>query len=131
MRLTDRHTADTVLNIPKSVEEPPRMLQRVAIVISEQKTDTTIFMNLRTIQCAIAPARSKTSLLSGAPTEQLTFYAMLEERRNIEEETCVKRRKSRNGRFTAPPKNRNERPKIRFSCKEQVMHYNFHAAVQY
>ncbi len=61
------------------------MLQRVAIVISQQKTVNTILMNLQPIQCASAPARSQTSLISGAPAEHLTFGAMLDERRKIEE----------------------------------------------
>ncbi len=59
MRQTDGRTADTVLNIASNVKEPLRMLQRVAIVISEQKTVNTILMNLQPIQCAKAPARSK------------------------------------------------------------------------
>ncbi len=37
MRDTDGSTADTVLNIAESVKERSRKLQRVAIVISEQK----------------------------------------------------------------------------------------------
>ncbi len=57
MRQTDRRTADTVLNIAMNAMEPSRMLQRVAIVISEQKTVNTILMNLQPIQCASAPAR--------------------------------------------------------------------------
>ncbi len=47
-------------------------------------------MNLQPIQCAIAPARSKTSFSSGAPEEHLTFGAMLGERRKIEEEKLRK-----------------------------------------
>ncbi len=47
-------------------------------------------MNLQSIQCARAPARSKTSLPSGAPAEHLTFGAMLDERRKIEEEKLRK-----------------------------------------
>ncbi len=90
MRQTDRRTAETVLNIARNVKEASRMLQRVAIVISEQKTVNTILMNLQPIQCASAPARSKTSLPSGAPAEHLTFSAMLHERRKIEEEKLRK-----------------------------------------
>ncbi len=86
MRQTDRRTAHTVLNIATIVKEPSRMLQRVAIVVFEGKTVNTILMNLQPIQCAIALARSKTSLPSGAPAEHLTFSAMLEERRKIEQE---------------------------------------------
>ncbi len=66
------------------------MLQRVAIGISEQKTVNTILMNSQPIHCASAPARSKTSLPSGAPAEHLTFGAMLDERRKIEEEKLRK-----------------------------------------
>ncbi len=47
-------------------------------------------MNLQPIQYASAPARSKTSLPSGAPAEHLTFGAMLEERWKIEEEEQLK-----------------------------------------
>ncbi len=84
MRDTDGSTADTVLNIAESVKERSRKLQRVAIVISEQKTVNTILMNLQPIQCAIAPARSNTLLPSGVPAEHLTFGAVIEERRKIE-----------------------------------------------
>ncbi len=90
MRHTDRRTAETVLNIAKSVKEPSRMLQRVAVDISEQKTVNTLLMNLQPIQCAIAPARLITSLPSGAPEDHLTFCAVLEERRKIEEEKLRK-----------------------------------------
>ncbi len=47
-------------------------------------------MNLQPIQSAIAQARSKTSLPSGAPADHLTFGAMLEERRKIEAEKLRK-----------------------------------------
>ncbi len=67
MRQTDRRTADTVMNIARNVMEPSRMLQRVAIVISEQKTVNTIFM---TSPCA--------------------FSARLEERRKLEDEKLRK-----------------------------------------
>ncbi len=50
MRQTDRRTTGKVLNIARNVKGPSRMLQRVAIVISEQKTVNTILMNLQPIQ---------------------------------------------------------------------------------
>ncbi len=47
-------------------------------------------MNLEPILCASAPARVKTSLPSEAPIEHLTFGAMLDELRKIEEEKLRK-----------------------------------------
>ncbi len=78
MRQTDIRSADTVLNISRNVKENARMLQRVPIVISEQKTVNTILMNLQPIQFASALSRSETSLSFGAPVEHLTFGAMLD-----------------------------------------------------
>ncbi len=66
--------------------DPQECCNELPSSISEQKTVNTILMNLQPILCASAPARSKTSLLSGAPAEHLTFGAMLDERRKIEEE---------------------------------------------
>ncbi len=86
MRHMDRPTADTGLRISRNVKEPSRMLQPVAIVISEQKTVNTILINLEPNQCASAPARWKMSLPSRAPAKHLTFCAMVDERRKIEEE---------------------------------------------
>ncbi len=98
------------------------MLQRVAIVISEHKTVNTILMNLQPIQCVIAPDRSKTSLPSGAPAEHLTFGAMLEERRKIEEEKLRKEEEKQKRKVNNPAeKSKTKGQKIRSSCEKQVM----------
>ncbi len=68
------------------LKNPSRMLQRVAIVISEQKTVNAILMNLQPIQWASAPALSRTSLPSGAPVEHLNVGAILDERWKVQEE---------------------------------------------
>ncbi len=78
------------------------MLQRVAIVISEQKTSNTILMNLQPIQCAIAQSRSKTSLPSRAPAEHLNFGAMLEGRWKIEEEKLRKQEEKQKSKVNHP-----------------------------
>ncbi len=78
------------------------MLQRVAIVISEQKTVNTFLMNLQPIQYASAPARSKTSLPSGAAAEHLTFGAMLDGRRKIEEEKLRKEEEKQKRKVNHP-----------------------------
>ncbi len=44
MRQADRRTADTVLNVARNGKEPSRILQRVAIVISEQKQLTPFWL---------------------------------------------------------------------------------------
>ncbi len=120
MRQTDRRTAETVLYNAKSVKEPSGMLQRVAIVISEQKTANTILMNLQPIQCAIAPARSKTSWPSWAPAENLSFGAMLEERRKIEEEKLRKEEEKQKRKVNHPAeKSKTKAKKIRCSCEKQ------------
>ncbi len=103
MRQTDRRTADTVLNIVRNVNEPSRMLQRVAIVILEEKL--AMMMNLQPIQCASAPPRSNTSLPSGAPAERLTFGAMLGDRRKVEEERLRKEEEKQKRKVNPPPKN--------------------------
>ncbi len=90
MRQTDRRTAEKVLNIVREVIDPSRMLQRVSIVTSEQKTVKSILMNLHPVQSMTAPVRTRTSLPSGAPAEHLTLGQMLSERRKIEDEKVRK-----------------------------------------
>ncbi len=105
------------------------MLQRVAIVILEQKTFNTILMNLQPIECASAPARSKTSLQSGAPAERLTFCTTLDKRRRIEQEKLRKEEEKQKRKDNHPEKSK-KKAKIRFSCEKQVMHFSFNAIVQ-
>ncbi len=60
-------------------------------------------MHLQPIQCAIAPARSKTSLPSWGSAEHLSFGAILEERQKIQEEKLRKEeeKKKRKGNHPA------------------------------
>ncbi len=87
MRQTDRCNIENVLNIAKNLNDPSTMLQRVAIVISEQRHLT---LNFQPIQCARAPARSRTAFPSGAKAEQLTVCAIVDEGRKLEEERLRK-----------------------------------------
>ncbi len=59
MRQTDRCTAENVLNIVREVKDHSRMLQRVSIVMYEQKTINSILMNLHPVQSVTAPARKE------------------------------------------------------------------------
>ncbi len=59
MRQTDRRTAGNVLNIVREVKDLSRMLQRVSIVMSEQKTINSILMNLHPVQSVTAPVRQE------------------------------------------------------------------------
>ncbi len=90
------------------------MLQRVDIVISEQKTVNSILMNLQPIQCASPPARSKMSLPSGAPAEHLTFGAMLDERRKTEEEKLRKEEEKQKRKVNQPAEKSKKRLKNPF-----------------
>ncbi len=62
------------LNIVWAVKDPSRMLQRVSIVMSEQKTIKSILMNLHPVQSMTAPVRKKNFIAirssSGAPYPQ-------------------------------------------------------------
>ncbi len=60
MPQTDRRTAENVLNIVREEKDPSRMLQRVSIVMSEQKTIKSILMNLHPVQSVAAPDRTRT-----------------------------------------------------------------------
>ncbi len=113
MRQSDRRTADTVLNIAKSVKEPSRMLQRVAIVISEHKT-VTPFDEFEADSVRNRPSSVEESLPSGAQAEQLTFGAMLKERRKIEEEKLRKEEEKQKGKVNHPAEKSKTRPKNPF-----------------
>ncbi len=80
MLRTDRRTAGNVINIVRDVKGPSRVLQRVSIVMSEQKTIKSTSMNLHPVQSVTAPVRTRPSLSSGAPAEHLTIAQMLAER---------------------------------------------------
>ncbi len=86
MRRKDRRTAENVLNVLRKVKDPSRMLQRVSIVMPEQKTFNSILMILHPVQSVTAPVRTRTSLPSGDPAEHLTLGQLLAERRKIEDE---------------------------------------------
>ncbi len=96
MRQTDRRTAEKRLNIVWEVKDPSRILQRVSIVVSEQKTINSILMNFHPVQSVTAPVRTRTSLPSGAPAEHLTLGQMLPERRKLKMKNYGRKRNSRN-----------------------------------
>ncbi len=62
-----------VLNIVRKVKDPSRILQRVSIVTSVQKTTKSILMNLHFDQSVTAPVQTRPSFPSEAPAEHLTL----------------------------------------------------------
>ncbi len=88
---SDEDAAVEILNIARNVQNASRMVERVATVIKNQKTDNSILMDLHTVRSASVPVRRGTSLPSEAPEEHLTVGEMLTERRKIDEEKLRKK----------------------------------------
>ncbi len=74
---TGKSTAETVLNIVRDVTDTSRMLQRLSIVMTEQKKKSRIVMNLHPVRHMKSPVKARISLIFEAPTKHFFLGEMV------------------------------------------------------
>ncbi len=68
----DKAISEDISALEADIKDPSRMLQKVPVVVEEEKTVNKIFIGLQPMKLANSRAQKRTSLPLGTPAEHLT-----------------------------------------------------------